>query len=97
MCTRIWCVHPLDLEVGARVTGDVGVDRVQRAIAAVATDRRVNRARSRLRTTVDERPVLTPKLVRGQRSRQGAVHLVRTRHDDQARGVTVEAVHDPGA
>ena len=86
----------LELEVRARRARRVGVDRHARARAAVAPERRVDRAAARGRAALDERQVLAHDLARRERRLQAPVRLLALGDDEQARGVAVEAVHDPG-
>ena len=72
-CTRIWCVRPVSRRTRSSVacgsarsiskcviaaSRGVGVGRHARAHAAVAADRRVDRAAARRRAALDEREVL---------------------------------------
>ncbi len=52
----------LDLEVRARLTARVGVDRHQQPVTAVATDRRLDRPGARLGSSLDEGEVLASQL-----------------------------------
>ena len=101
---RIWCVRPvsrrtrssvavgsasLDLEVGARLARLVGVDRLARAHAPVAADRRVDRAAARRRAPVDEREVLAhdpPRRERRLEARGAPPRSSRRRAAPRCRG-----------
>ena len=85
------------VEVRARLARVVGVDRHAGAHAAVAADRRVDRAAARRRAPLDEREVLAPIARARERRLQRAVRVLGLGDDQQARGVAVEAVHDPRA
>ena len=89
----------LEREVRHRPARLVGVGAHPRAVAAVAPDGRVDRPACA--------PAGGPRRARGTRAsiaRRASASLqrpvgglVRARHDEQARGVPVEAVHDPRA
>ena len=65
--------------------------------AAVAPDRRVDRAAARRRAALHEREVLAPQLASAQQLLQRAVDRLGLGDDEQPRGVLVEPVDDPGA
>ena len=111
MWTRIWWVRPvssttrssvdsrqqpLDLEVGARLARLVGVDRHQHAVAAVAADRRVDRAGARLRPPVDQRQVFAPHAPLHDHLLERAMDGVVLGDDQQPRGVAVKPMDDSG-
>ena len=111
-CTRIWCVRPvsrrsrssevsreraLEREVRARLAGAGAVDGHARAHARVAADRGLDRARARRRAALDEGQVLALERRAASARCSSRCDLLRARDDEQARGVAVEAVHDPGA
>ena len=109
-CARIWCVRPVSRRTRSSVVaaararsrsactasrGVVGVRRHPRAHAAVAADRRVDRAAARGRAALDEREVLA------RRSRGAASAAFRRRWASVERATTssprrvaVEAVDD---
>ena len=66
------------------------------AVAAVAADRGVDRAALGVRVALHERRVLAGHLARLHHPLERRMRLVRARHDEQARGVLVEAVDDAG-
>jgi hypothetical protein len=86
-----------DLEMRARLARAVAAHRHQLAVVAVAADRRVDRARPGVRAPLHERQVLALELAGPDQALERAVHGIGLRHDHQAGGVPVEAVHYPGA
>ena len=108
---RIWCVRPvsrrtrssvsrgsvfLDDEVRHRRARLVGVGGDARADAPVAAERRVDRAAPRRGPAVDQGEVLALELAPGELRLERRVRGLRPRDDEQAGGVAVEPVHDPG-
>ena len=87
----------VDLEVRDRRLGGVGVRRHARAHAAIAADRRLDRPGSSRRATLDQREVLAAHRARRERRLQRAVDVLALGDDEQARGLAIEPVHDPGA
>ena len=82
------------LEMGASLAWPVAVDRSSRAHAAIAPERRIDRARPRRRPPLDEREVLAPDLPRGERRLQPPVGLLALGDDEQPRGVAIQAMDD---
>ena len=85
---------PLDLEVRDRGARLVGGRRVQRAVAPVAADGRVDRPGARVGPADDERQVLAPHAALAHRLLERAVDGVRLRDDEQPRSVLVQPVDD---
>ena len=73
------------------------VERVPRAIAAVAADRRLDPPRRRLRRAPHERRVGALELARADQLLQQLVRLLRAGDDEQAGRVAVEPVDDARA
>ena len=94
---RIAVEQLLDLKMCDRGTRRVGVERVPHTVAAVAADRRVDRAAPRARLSDDEREVLAHELAVAHEPLQLFVRLRRACDDHQAGRVAVEAVDDPRA
>ena len=87
----------LGLEVRDRGARVVGVGRHPRAHAAVAAERRVDRAAPRGRAALDQREVLAGDLARAQRRLQRGVRRLVAGEHEQAGRVAVEPVHDARA
>src|SRR6478609_8264380 len=93
---RVALEELLELEVRHGHAWRVRVERVPEPVVAVATDRRVDRAAARPRPARDEREVLARQRPTTHKPLQPRAGLVRTRDDEQPRGVAVEAVDDSG-
>ncbi len=78
----------------ARLARVLGVDRHQRPLAPVASDRRLDRAAARLRAAVDQRAVLASQLPLRQQLLERAMHRIALGHHQQSGGVPVEPMHD---
>jgi len=87
----------LDLEVGAGLARVRAVHGHAGAYARVASDGRLDRAGARGRSTVHEGEVLARDVPLRERLLQATMSLVRARDDEQAGGVAIEAMDDPGA
>src|SRR4051794_6006639 len=88
--------QPLDhLEAGARLARAGSAHRHPGAASAVPAERRVDRARAAAQMALDEGGVLPLHLAALHRGRERLVGFVVPSDDHQARGVLVEAVHDP--
>ena len=94
---RIPRERSLEREMGARAACGVAAHRHARARARVSADRRLHGARARRRPALHERKVLARYLASRERALEQRVDLVAARHQHQARGVAIEAVHDPRA
>jgi hypothetical protein len=84
------------LKVRHRVARRVRVQRDSGRITPVSPDRRLDPPPSRARPAAHERGVLADELTPAQRALQAPVRLVRARDDEEARGVAVEPMDDPG-
>jgi hypothetical protein len=87
----------LELEVSHRRPWGVRVERVPEPVAPVTADRRVDRPAPRARPAHHESEVLACQLPAPHEALEPGVRLLRAGDDEQARGVTVEAVHDSRA
>ncbi len=86
----------LHLEPGDGVARRLGVERVTRAVAAVATDRRLDPPGARPRCAQHESEVAALHPSFPDRLGQARVRLLRAGDDQQAGGVAVETVDEPG-
>ncbi len=86
-----------DVEPRHRLARGRRVERVARAIAAVAADRRLDPPRCRLRLAPHEGRVGAFELARANQLLEQLVGLLRARDDEQARRVAVEPVDDARA
>ena len=93
---RVVAHRLLDVEPRHRLARGRRVERVPRAVAAVAADRRLDPPRRRLRLAPHERRVGALELARANQLLQQLVRLLRAGDDEQARGVAIEPVDDPG-
>src|SRR5215212_2720431 len=84
-----------DVEMRDGLARRIGVERPLERVAAVAADRRVDRAATRARPALHERDVLTLELAPPDELDEALERLVALRHDEQPRGAAIEAVHDP--
>ena len=85
-----------DLEPRHRLARGRRVERVARLVGAVAADRRLDPPRARAQRALHEREIAPLDVPAPDRLLQPLVRLVGARDDEQAGGVAVEAVHDPG-
>src|SRR5919204_257306 len=83
-----------ELEVRHSVARCVGVERVTKRIAPVASDRRLDPPAPRTRAADDEREIMPFELAPPDERQQTLVRLLGTGDDHQARRVPVEPVHD---
>ena len=83
-------------EVGDRRAPPRGARGHHVAPRAIAPERRVDRARRGVGMPRHERDVAALDLAPREHRHQLGVRLLRLRHHEQARGVAVEPVHDPG-
>src|SRR5207344_2998587 len=65
-------------------------------VAAVAADRGVDGAAARPRAAAHEREIFACERARPDEAGEGGVRLLAARDDEEARGVAVESVDDPG-
>src|SRR5215213_4614435 len=82
------------LEVRHGVAGRVGVERLARAVATVAADRRLDPSPPRTRPAPHQRQVLALDLAPTEQRLKAALHGIRACDDEQARRVAVEPVDD---
>src|SRR4051794_22138719 len=83
-----------DREVGDRIAGRIGVERMPQSIATVAADRRFDPAAARPWSPDHERDVVTIELMAAHKLLQPPVRLLRARDHHQSRRITVEPMHD---
>ncbi len=83
--------------MGAGLAGAGPAHRHARAHARIAADRGLDRSRPCRRAALDQGQVLAQHPPLGDRLLQAPVGLLGARHHQQARGVAVQPVHDPGA
>ena len=93
---RVVAHRLLHVEPRHRLARRRRVERVARAIAAVAADRRLDPPRRRLRLAPHERRVGALELARANQLLEQLVRLLRAGDDEQAGRVAIEPVDDPG-
>ncbi len=86
-----------ELEVGDGVAGVVARERHAGRVAAVAADRGLDAAAARARAAAHEREVRAADPAAAQLRLQARVRAAVAGHEQQAGGVAVEPVDDPGA
>src|SRR5215211_9113176 len=85
-----------ELEVGDRSSRAVCFQGLAGRVAPVSADRRLDPPRPRPRPAADERQIFALQLVLLDKALQSRVRLRGARDDEQAGGVSIEAVNDAG-
>ncbi len=87
----------LDVEVGHGVARRGGVEGLPRRIAPVAANGRLDPPAARVRPAPDEREILAFERAPPNEALQATEGLLAAGDDEQARGITIEAVDDASA
>ncbi len=67
------------------------------AVCGIPGDRTIDRQFLRFKSAPGRRQISPPDLPSGQRRRQDLVRLVAARYHQQAAGIAIQSMHDPGS